>query len=245
MATAMDKCGIVLRTVWSADEDGIFHAPLTPDAFCRGGMAAYKSLIKRPMDLTTAAQLLQQSGDVAAFRENVLLMFSNCELYNRRHCRLKAFSPKCKCVACVGKVLRTVFEEEWSRQFDAKVNFFVTFGIEVGQRVVAHVLWSPLLIYGQVLGFGKMNGHDILLFDPRGVLNFHLRKNSSSGVVDSAPDDPETFIEPWEHKVVCCVRGGVLPDNKPDLPPVASVWTARDSATVIGAIGSRSPLEER
>ena len=113
----------------------------------------------------------------------------------------------------------------------------------MGQRIAAHVLSTPVLVYGNVLGFATMNGHDTLLFDPRSVLNFHLKTRDVNGVVvDSHRGERGTYMEPWTGKVINSVRRGDAAEVRPDLPPVAGVWSEKDSTTVMRVMMNQSPI---
>ena len=227
--SSISFCRSILEQVRAGDVDEVFHEPLCPDDFV-GGMGDYLRIVERPMDLRTAGELLEADGDEEAFRNNMLLMFYNCELYNRPSCRSK-YPSRCDCVACYGARLRRKFETLWEASACR-----CDMGIKAGQHIAAHVHRTPLIIFGRV---EKVHG-DIVEYDPVTVHNFAMMVPSPDGPEPSFGTKPfQEYLVQWTGDPVSIIRIGN--EDEHSNPPSAGVWKPEQSRLAIDRMMNNTP----
>jgi hypothetical protein len=71
----------VLNTCWKIKGAYLFHEPVDPKKF---NISDYFDIVKNPMDFGTVRRKLSHNvyGNAKEFIEDMLLVFSNCVLYN-------------------------------------------------------------------------------------------------------------------------------------------------------------------
>ena len=221
------RCAALLEELWAADVDEVFRNPVSPSDFEEGGWDAYCKTVSRHTSLIAASSALRSSGDVYAFLDDLHTMFDNCEAFNRPHCD---GGKRCECVACYGSKLRKVFLAKRQELFP--VTSFERCGLTAGRNLAAHVGGMPLVVYGRVIGFRRVDGEDVMCYDPATVLNFNMRRGSEFAVVPNAGCSLEPVGAPPVHEV----RFGPGLDGKTHLPPPARIWNEQDTVLNCWAI---------